>query len=561
MPTVQDFQRESDQSSHSLYKRYRPSEDYDALLNDAKGIKFYRNDLSFEEHEHLRKECRLDRGNSNCCYWDLVGRPEKHNEQKPLFDYQQIILQALVKFKKIRIKKFRGGGVTQEFLEFGPWLALSSNAYRNKEAFIITGIKQDLSNKLIKRIRDQFSTFYPNSIRHMNYVTKSITINDATFTGYPARNPEASRGQIDVFYIVADEFDFHTRNDQESMEATIKPYRAKSDAFIALNSTTKNANGRYIEMDREWDEYLNGIELNRWDINPLHLMKWKPNTAQEEFAYLDRIKDTIRHRFFLLEFDWHWGVIREGEIRQRIYTYEEIEELRLDPTFPGEYELQYLSHLGNLFNQEAITRCLTDNYNPDFVTFGPVRCMGIDPGLGQLNTGGSLTGICILELRDGLVTVLYADEHETPTYDALVDEVFRVSNQFMKMHKYFLDGSNFQPVYDIKEGIGENSDKFYIKEQIKKCQELKVKYDTMMEVVPLQTNEVGRMLIEKIKKGIERPVPRIRIHKRFKKLEAALRTAYAIRVDTDRSWALDKENTNFPHLFDAFRYAMYYFDY
>lgn len=558
---MQDFQREHESSTRSVSSRYRSSEDYDALLSDAKGIKFWRPELSFEEHEHLRKDCRLDRGNSNCCYWDLVGRPVKHNEEKPLFDYQQAILQALVLFKKIRIKKFRGGGVTEEFLRFGPYLSLASNQFKGQQAFIITGIKQDLSNILIKRIKDQFATYYPNAVRHMDYTTKSLSINDVTFTGYPARNPEASRGQIDVFYIVADEFDFHTRNDQQAMEATIKPYRIKSDALIALNSTTKNANGRYIEMDREWDEYLNGIELNRWDVHPLDILKYSRSNPQANLAYLTKILETIRHRFFLLEFDWHWGVIQEGETRQRIYTYEEIEELRLDPTFPGEYELQYLSHLGNLFNQMAITKCLTEDYNPDFVTYGPVRCMGIDPGLGQLDTGGSLSGICVLELANGFINVMYADEHEVNSYDELVDLIFKISNKFMKMHKYFLDGSNFQPVYDVKEGIGENSDQYFVKEQIKKAREMQVKYDTMMSVVPLQTNEVGRYLIEKIKKGIERPVPRIRIHKKFKKLEAAMRTAYAIRVDTDKSWKLDKDNTNFPHLFDAFRYAMYYFDY
>ena len=103
--------------------------DYDALLNDAKGIPFYRYELTEQEHSKLRNDCRTDRGNSTCCFWDLTGRPIKHNEQKPLFDYQQIILRGLEYFKKIRIKKFRGAGVTEQFLRYGAWLSLSSNQH------------------------------------------------------------------------------------------------------------------------------------------------------------------------------------------------------------------------------------------------------------------------------------------------------------------------------------------------------------------------------------------------------------------------------------------------
>ena len=107
--------------------------DYDALLNDAKGIPFYRYELTEQEHSKLRNDCRTDRGNSTCCFWDLTGRPVKHDEEKPLFDYQQIILRGLEYFKKIRIKKFRGAGVTEQFLRYGAWLSLSSNQYTGTE--------------------------------------------------------------------------------------------------------------------------------------------------------------------------------------------------------------------------------------------------------------------------------------------------------------------------------------------------------------------------------------------------------------------------------------------
>lgn len=96
----------------------KTNDDYDALLNDSKGISFWPFQLTEVEHSKLRKDCQTDRGNSTCCFWDLIGRPTKHNEEKPLFDYQQIIINVLEYFQKIRIKKFRGAGITQLFLEY-----------------------------------------------------------------------------------------------------------------------------------------------------------------------------------------------------------------------------------------------------------------------------------------------------------------------------------------------------------------------------------------------------------------------------------------------------------
>ena len=114
----------------SLPKSIQRINYYDALLSDAKNIPFWiesSEDSDNNCHDKLRKECLTDRGNSTCCFWDLLGRPVKHNKEKPLFDYEQIILAALEYFLKIRIKKFRGGGMTELLLRYPAWLALSSN--------------------------------------------------------------------------------------------------------------------------------------------------------------------------------------------------------------------------------------------------------------------------------------------------------------------------------------------------------------------------------------------------------------------------------------------------
>lgn len=537
--------------SGSKLRFYKRSDDYDALLNDARGIKFWRK-LSPEEHERERIDCQLDRGNSNCCFWHIIGGHVKHNEEKPLFDYQQISLRALEIFSKIRIKKFRGAGMTQLWLEYASWLALNSNRYRYQDAFFITGINQRLANDHILKIKRMFQEHYPGAIEYMDYTKATITLNDSMFFALPARNPNAPRGKSNVFWILLDEFDFHTRNDQMEMESTIKPYRAKSGTILVLNSTTKNANGRYVDMDREWDSMLSKLNIRRHEIDQTDLLNYDP--INPDHKYIGMIRANLKHHFYLLEFDWHWGV-NPPELGPKIYTMAEIREVEDDVIFPSEFCLEYQSHLGNFFNQDAITRCLTDSYNPDDVFFGPLRCMGVDPGLGTEEEGTALTGICIWELRDGFICALEAEEYETPTHDDIVDLINKKSKQFIKMHKYYLDGSNTEIVREVKEMISEDTDRIRTKELMAQARKMHVKYDQLMDVVPFQTSEVGAMLIGKLKSFIERPKPRIKIHPRFKKLEDSLRTAYGLKIGV-----LDKKATNNVHLFDAARYAIYFFD-
>ena len=45
--------------------------------------------------------------------------------------------------------------------------------------------------------------------------------------------------------------------------------------------------------------------------------------------------------------DYLWGV-------GKIYTKEEIDKAKLSPSFPREYELQYLGLIGNVFSTQSI---------------------------------------------------------------------------------------------------------------------------------------------------------------------------------------------------------------
>jgi hypothetical protein len=383
--------------------KYKSNDDYDSLLNDSKRVPFWpAAQVTDDEHSKLRKDCRTGRGNSTCCFSDLIGRPVKHSEEKPVFDYQQIILNALEYFQKIRIKRFRGAGITQLFLEYPAWLSLSSNRFKNQKAFIITGITQELANDHILRLRNLFLQYYPGALQNMDYTQKTITLNDSVFRAYPAANPEAPRGKTDVFFILADEFDHHTKRQQEDIISVITPYRPKSDTMIVLNSTTKNPQGLYVEMDKQWSEFLKSLKLNKGNIDYKELLSHLLGSID----YLQKIKEKIRHHYFLLEFDYHWG-LGPG----KIYTQKEIDEINDDRTFRGEFCLEYAEELGNVFSPVLIDKAiqLGKLFSVDKIPVNKhcLHSCGVDPGFGS-----SKTAIVLTEHNKevGKIRVLYAKE-------------------------------------------------------------------------------------------------------------------------------------------------------
>jgi hypothetical protein len=84
--------------------------------------------------------------------------------------------------------------------------------------------------------------YYSSAIKHTDYTQKTITPNESLFRAYPAANPEAPRGKTDVFFILADAFDHHTRRQQEDMLSVITPYRPETYNLLLVNTITNMFN-------------------------------------------------------------------------------------------------------------------------------------------------------------------------------------------------------------------------------------------------------------------------------------------------------------------------------
>jgi hypothetical protein len=86
-----------------------------------------------------------------CCFNHIIGLPTKERIEKPIFDYQKILYEALLilsinnplnnsfKHKHLWVKKATGLGVTEFFLRLIAWLCLRDDTYRNSQMCVVNG--------------------------------------------------------------------------------------------------------------------------------------------------------------------------------------------------------------------------------------------------------------------------------------------------------------------------------------------------------------------------------------------------------------------------------------
>jgi hypothetical protein len=80
--------------------------------------------------ENIDKHKAEDIGTKGfCCFNHILGLPKKDGIEKPIFDYEMKLVEALDNSKNIFIKKARGLGITELLLRFMAWLAVRNNDY------------------------------------------------------------------------------------------------------------------------------------------------------------------------------------------------------------------------------------------------------------------------------------------------------------------------------------------------------------------------------------------------------------------------------------------------
>ena len=241
----------------------------------------------------------------------------------------------------------------------------------------------------------------------------------------------------------------------------------------------------------------------------------------------------------------------------KIYSLEEIEKQKQSPSFKREYDLQYLGLIGNTFHTRDIDRAieLGKQYIPNQVIVEAIKVLGIDPGWGS-----SAFGLCLLQLANGRIEVLYAEEFERPRFEDMSTKVIdiikglnrrNIGPDYTDLVKIYVDAANPEFITTLKREVGESTNWEYIQERISYCKKNSLDLAGYMTVIPVPFSVAGKDMIMHTKELLEHERPLVAISPKFDKLITSLRTAIS-----DDLGKLDKEQTSYHNVLDAFRLAL-----
>ena len=240
-----------------------------------------------------------------------------------------------------------------------------------------------------------------------------------------------------------------------------------------------------------------------------------------------------------------WGV-------GKIYTQEEIDKAKLSPSFPREYELQYLGLIGNVFSTLSIENATKIEYNPDIINPNAKKSIALDPAFGSSNFA-----ICGTQFVNGKIQVIFAEEYERPNFQAMINRIWEIKQKCGHISNIYVDASSPEIIQALKREFGEPFNQQYLSDQIAQCKKYNLHIEDRMLVVPVPFSVEGAHMLQHAKWLMEETdedgSSLVAIHKRFDKLIIALRTAVA------NEYKLEKELSVFNDLTDAFRMALTFY--
>ena len=375
------------------------------------------------------------------------------------------------------------------------WLCLRSDGYKNSQMVIVTGPNQELAIKMIKRLKVLFE---PHGITFDSKETL-IKLNDCEIQAYPSNHIDAFRSLTNPKFILLDEADFFRKSEQEEVRHVAERYIAKSDPYIVMVSTPNRPDGLFNKIEKE----------------PF---------------------DTCIYKKLFLDYTYGLG---------KIYTAKEIEKAKKSPSFPREYQLQYQGLIGNVFSTQSIENCQNIEYNPRAIIPNCKVSIGIDPSFGS-----SKFGIVATRFVNERIEVIEAEEFERPDFNDMINRVWAIKQK----HKVddnnltiYVDAANPEIWSSLKQMLNEPHSEQYVFEKLAYYKKNNINPANYMKVIPIPFSTHGAKMLQHTKSLLEDKDSLIAIDKQFDKLLTSLRTAVA------NEYKLDKEQTSYHDLLDAFR--------
>jgi hypothetical protein len=159
----------------------------------------------FDKEQHKQQDLKT---RSNCCFWHVIGLPQKDGHDMPVLPYQRTLYDSLQNHKHIWIKKSRGIGVTEFLLRYIAWSCFSRTAtwIANSRVCIVTGPRIDLAEDLIARFK---GLFWKNFAQNDRTASTVAFLNGVKVEAFPSHHVDTMRGLDNVKFIMSDESDFY----------------------------------------------------------------------------------------------------------------------------------------------------------------------------------------------------------------------------------------------------------------------------------------------------------------------------------------------------------------
>ena len=246
------------------------------------------------------------------------------------FDYEEELTTILENNKKLWVKKATGLGITEWTIRWIAWNCLKDDLWKDTQvdvsAVIITGANQDLTNKVVGRMKSLFN--------HEFKTKESVVIlNGCRIEAFPTNHLSPARG-LNPKIVMLDEADFFPNRYQDEARTVAERYIPKTNPHILLISTPNLPGGLFERMEDEKD---NGYVMKQMDY-------------------------TI-------------GI-------NKVFRPEDIETAKKSPSFEREYNLKYGFGMGDVYEN-------LDNIIQEYdlnIVGGRSGCYG-DPAFGSSNFG------------------------------------------------------------------------------------------------------------------------------------------------------------------------------
>ena len=246
------------------------------------------------------------------------------------FDYEEELTTILESNKKLWVKKATGLGITEWTIRWIAWNCLKDDVWKNSQVdvsvVVITGANQDLTNKVIGRIKSLFN---------YEFKTKEsvVMLNGCRIEGFPTNHLSPARG-LNPRVVMLDEADFFPSRYQDEARTVAERYIPKTNPHILLISTPNLPGGLF-----------------------------------------ERMEDEIDNGYIMKHMDYKIGL-------NKVFREEDIITAKKSPSFEREYNLKYGFGTGDVY--ESLDNIITE-YDLTVVG-GRSGCYG-DPAFGSSNFG------------------------------------------------------------------------------------------------------------------------------------------------------------------------------